>query len=174
LTFLKHRSRAPAIVVFRPQNREVDVNDALRRKIQALLDQHRTMRIATLRPDGWPQVTTVGYANDGFAIYFLCGKDSQKSSNLARDNRVSLAIDDDTPQVMQITGLSMAARADVVDDPAEGERALRLLFQRYPEQKELPGPLPAPAEVRIFRLTPTVISLLDYSKGFGHTDLVAC
>jgi nitroimidazol reductase NimA-like FMN-containing flavoprotein (pyridoxamine 5'-phosphate oxidase superfamily) len=144
----------------------------LKSKIQTLLDQHRTMRIATLRPDGWP--TTVGYANDGFAIYFLCGKDSQKASNLARDNRVSLAIDDDTPQVMEITGLSMAARADVVDDPIEGENVLRLLFQRYPEQKSVPGPLPTPADVRIFRLTPTVISLLDYSRGFGHTDLVAC
>ena len=150
------------------------MDDALKRKIQALLDQHRTMRIATLRPDGWPQVTTVGYANDGFAIYFLCGKDSQKSFNLARDNRVSLAIDDDAPQVMEITGLSMAARAGLVTDPVEGEKALRLLFLRYPEQKSLPGPLPTPADVRIFRLTPTVISLLDYSKGFGHTDLVAC
>jgi nitroimidazol reductase NimA-like FMN-containing flavoprotein (pyridoxamine 5'-phosphate oxidase superfamily) len=150
------------------------MDDILKRKIQALLDQHRTMRIATLRPDGWPQVTTVGYANDGFEIYFLCGKDSQKASNLAHDNRVSLAIDDDTPQVMEITGLSMAARAEAVDDPAEGENALRLLFQRYPEQKFMPGPLPTPADVRIFRLTPTVISLLDYSKGFGHTELVAC
>jgi len=150
------------------------MDDILKRKIQALLDQHRTMRIATLRPDGWPQVTTVGYANDGFTIYFLCGKESQKASNLARDNRVSLAIDDDAPQVMEITGLSMAARAEVVNDAVDGEKALRLLFQRYPEQKSVPGPLPTPADVRIFRLTPTVISLLDYSRGFGQTDLVAC
>lgn len=150
------------------------MDDMFRLKIQALLDQHRTMRIATLRPDGWPQVTTVGYANEGFAIYFLCGKESQKASNLARDNRVSLAIDDDTQQVMEITGLSMAARADAVTDPVEGEKALRLLFQRYPEQKSMPGPLPKPEDVRIFRLTPTVISMLDYSKGFGHADLLAC
>src|SRR5690242_13780784 len=150
------------------------MNDALKEKIQTLLDQHRTMRIATLRPDGWPQVTTVGYANDGFTIYFLCGKDSQKASNLARDNRVSLAIDDDTPQVMEITGLSMAARAEVVNDPIDGEKALRLLFERYPAQESMPGTLPTPADVRIFRLTPTVISLLDYSKGFGHTDLIRC
>ncbi|MEY9121514.1 nitroimidazol reductase NimA-like FMN-containing flavoprotein (pyridoxamine 5'-phosphate oxidase superfamily) [Bradyrhizobium yuanmingense] len=46
------------------------MDDTLRRKIQTLLDQHRTMRIATLRADGWPQVTTVGYANEGFTIYF--------------------------------------------------------------------------------------------------------
>lgn len=150
------------------------MDDTLRHKIQALIDQHHTMRIATLRPDGWPQVTTVGYANDGFAIYFLCGKDSQKASNLAHDNRVSLTIDDDMPQVMEITGLSMAARAEVVDDSVEGEKALRLLFERYPEQKSMPGPLPTPADVRIFRLKPTVISVLDYSKGFGHTELVTC
>ncbi|WP_049802035.1 pyridoxamine 5'-phosphate oxidase family protein [Bradyrhizobium ottawaense] len=143
-------------------------------QIQALLDQHRTMRIATLRPDGWPQVTTVGYANEGFAIYFLCGKDSQKAFNLARDNRVSLAIDDDPSLVREITGLSIAAHADVVNDPLEWEKALNLLFQRYPEQKSMPDPLPTPANVRIFRLIPMVISLLDYSKGFGHTELFTC
>jgi PPOX class probable F420-dependent enzyme len=150
------------------------MDENFKQQVLKLLDQHRTMRIATLRPDGWPQVTTVGYANEGFAIYFLCGPDSQKAVNLARDDRVSLAIDDDTPQVMEITGLSMAARARVVDDPAEAEKAMRLLFARYPEQKSLPGPMPAPEGVRIFRLMPTVISLLDYSKGFGHTDLVTC
>ena len=32
----------------------------------------------------------------------------------------------------------------------------------------------APEQVRIFRLTLLVISVLDYSKGFGHTDLVTC
>jgi len=77
-------------------------------------------------------VTTVGYANDGFAIYFLCGLDSQKASNLARDDRVSLAVDDDPAQVMDITGLSMAARATVVADPAEAEKAIGLLMSRYP------------------------------------------
>ena len=148
------------------------MDDALKRLILKLLDQHRTMRIATLRPDGWPQVTTVGYANEGFAIYFLCGLDSQKAANLARDNRVSLAIDDDTPQVMEITGLSMAARAQILADEAEAAKVMALLFARYPEQKSLPGPMPKPSDVRIFRLTPVVISVLDYSRGFGHTDLV--
>jgi len=150
------------------------MDENLRRKVQTLLDQHRTMRIATLRPDGWPQVTTVGYANEGFTLYFLCGRDSQKAANLARDDRVSLAIDDDAPQVMDITGLSMAARAQAVEDKAEAEKAMGLLFARYPEQKSLPGPMPSPEDVSIFRLTPTVISVLDYSKGFGHTDLVTC
>ena len=150
------------------------MDEAMRQKILALLDQHRIMTLATLRPDGWPQATTVGYANDGLTLYFLCGPESQKAANLARDERVSLTIDHDTPQVMDITGLSMAARAQVVVDPTEGEQALRLLLQKYPPQDALPLPMPTPADVRIFRVTPTVISVLDYSQGFGHTDLVTC
>ena len=150
------------------------MDEEIRQKILTLLDQHRIMTIATLRPDGWPQATTVGYGNDGLTLYFLCGPESQKAANLARDDRVSLTIDHDTPQVMDITGLSMAARATVVVDPTEGEKALRLLMQKYPPQDSLPLAIPTPADVRIFRVTPTVISVLDYSKGFGHTDLVTC
>jgi hypothetical protein len=34
--------------------------------------------------------------------------------------------------------------------------------------------MPAPNDVAIFRLTPEIVSVLDYSLGFGHADLVAC
>ena len=150
------------------------MDEEIRQKILAILDQHRIMTIATLRPDGWPQATTVGYANDGLTLYFLCGPDSQKAANLARDDRVSLTIDHDTPQVMEITGLSMAARAHAVVDPPEVDKVLRMLMVKYPQQESLPLPMPSPADVRIFRVTPAVISVLDYSKGFAHTDLVTC
>lgn len=146
----------------------------IRKKILTLLDQHRIMTLATLRPDGWPQATTVGYVNEGLTLYFLCGRESQKAANLARDDRVSLTIDHDTDKIMEITGLSMAAHAEAVTDRAEAERVLSLLPTKYPPQPDLPVRLPAPEDVRIFRLTPTVVSVLDYSKGFGHADLVAC
>jgi nitroimidazol reductase NimA-like FMN-containing flavoprotein (pyridoxamine 5'-phosphate oxidase superfamily) len=149
------------------------MDEELRQKILVLLDQHRIMTIATLRPDGWPQATTVGYVNDGLTLYFLCGLQSQKASNLARDDRVSLTIDHDTPEIMAITGLSMAARAQAVVDREEAMKVLRMLPLKYPEQKvPLSMPMPGPEDVRIFRVTPTVISVLDYSKGFGHSDLV--
>lgn len=151
------------------------MDDEIRTKILSLLDQHRIMTLATLRPDGWPQATTVGYVNEGLTLYFLCGLDSQKAANLARDDRVSLTIDHDTPDLMAITGLSMAARAEAVSDRAEAEKVLRMLPNKYPEQTTpLPIAMPTPDDVRIFRVTPTIISVLDYSKGFGHTDLVTC
>ena len=91
------------------------------------------MTVATLRPDGWPQATTVGYVNEGLTLYFLCGLDSQKAKNLARDDRLSLTIDHDTADLTTITGLSMAAHAHAVDDRAEAEKVLRMLPLKYPD-----------------------------------------
>lgn len=150
------------------------MDEEWKKKIVALLDGHRTMRIATNRPDGWPQTTTGGYANEGLSIYFLCGKDSQKAANLARDDRFSLTVDDDPDQVMQIRDLSMAAHARRVDDETEGARVLSLLFTRYPAQAAMEFDLPSPRDVALFELTPKVVSVLDYTLGFGHADLVVC
>jgi general stress protein 26 len=150
------------------------MDDKIKSKIMELLDQHRIMTVATLRPDGWPQATTVGYVNEGLTLYFLCGLDSQKAKNLAHDDRVSVTIDHDTPDLMAITGLSMAAHTQLVTDRVEAETVLRKLPLKYSEQVSLPVPMPTPNDVRIFRVTPTVISVLDYSKGFGHTDFVTC
>ena len=150
------------------------MDEEIRNKILSLLNQHRIMTIATLRPDGWPQATTVGYVNEGLTLYFLCGLESQKAKNLARDDRISLTIDHDTTDLMAITGLSMAGRAHAVNDRSDAEKVLRMLPLKYPDAPPLPVKMPTPDEIRLFRVTPTVISVLDYSKGFGHTDLVTC
>ncbi|HEX5960566.1 MAG TPA: pyridoxamine 5'-phosphate oxidase family protein [Rhodanobacteraceae bacterium] len=144
----------------------------IRKRILDLLDANRIMTIATLRPDGWPQATTVGYVNDGLAFWFLCGRDSQKAANLARDDRVSLTINGDPSDIMAITGLSMAARAIPVTDRAEAGKVLRLMPSKYPETKSLPVAMPTPDDVALFRIEPSVISVLDYTQGFGHADLV--
>jgi nitroimidazol reductase NimA-like FMN-containing flavoprotein (pyridoxamine 5'-phosphate oxidase superfamily) len=150
------------------------MNEDLRQKILRLLDEHRIMTVATLRPDGWPQATTVGYLNEGLTIYFLCGLESQKARNIARDDRISLTIDHDTPDLMAITGLSMAARATAVSDRAEVEKVLRLLPLKYAGAPPPPIEMPKWDEIRVFRVAPVVISVLDYTKGFGHTDVVTC
>ena len=150
------------------------MDQEIRQKILTLLDQHRIMTVATVRPDGWPQATTVGYVNEGLTLYFLCGLDSQKAKNLARENRVSVTIDHDTADLMKITGLSMAAHAYPVTDRGEAEKVINMLPSKYPDAPPLPFKMPTPDQVRLFRLEPVVISVLDYSKGFGHTDLVTC
>ena len=141
----------------------------MERKILVLLDQHRIMTIATLRRDGWPQATTVGYAHDGLILYFFCAAESQKAANIARDNRISLTIDSDTLDPMAIRGLSMAARVTLVRDRADVARIINLLLEKYPEYRAMS---PDMSMMCAMRVVPEVVSLLDYSKGFGHTDLL--
>ena len=145
---------------------------SIRTQIIGLLDEHRIMSLATLRPDGWPQATTVGYVNDGMTLYFLCGRDSQKARNLMRNDRVSLTIDHDVSDPMAIRGLSMAARAVLAPDQARMQQTMRrMLPKKYPEYVAPMGSMDL-SGVLIFKVTPVVISVLDYSKGFGHCDLV--
>ena len=151
------------------------MTDEIRRKILELLEQHRIMTIATLRPDGWPQATTVGYVSEDMTIWFLCGLESQKAKNLAIDNRVSITIDHDTPDIMAIAGLSMSARAHRVTGLDEANKVLANLPLKDADAPAMSPPLQMPTadQVALFRVEPEMISVLDYSKGFGHTDLVA-
>ncbi len=141
-----------------------------KRQIVDLLNEHRIMTIATNRDDGWPQATVVGYGNDGMVIYCRISHDSQKYANIMRDPRVSLAIAKDYPQPLQIKGLSIAATAAVVTDQGEIDHAAQIILHRYPEYKVMP-PLD-PKAVPTMRLTPEIVSILDYSKGFAHSNLV--
>lgn len=143
---------------------------AFKSQIIELLDQHRIMAMATNRVDGWPQATFVSYANDGLIIYCFVPRDGQKFANLTRDPRLSIAIGSDVRQPLQIRGLSMAAQASVVSDRGEISHAYALRLKRFPEYKVMPQP--DPTAVPLLRITPSVVSILDYSKGFGHTDLV--
>jgi hypothetical protein len=148
------------------------MDPSLRSKILRLLDEHRIMTLATLRPDGWPQATTVGYVSEGLRLYFMCGRESQKAANLARDNRVSLTIDHDVADPMSIRGLSMAAHAFPVDDAGLVRRVMaELLPKKYPEYIAMINETNL-AEMAMFAVAPHVVSVLDYGLGFGHADLV--
>ncbi len=151
--------------------------------ILRLLNEHRVMAIATNRPDGWPQTTLVGYVNDGFLLYCFIARNSQKHANILRDPRVSVAIGSDAPHPLDIKGLSFAAKASVVSDPSEIEHASELRLKRYPEYAALPPPVAQTGTAQrisrrpsrgviLLRIAPEIISVLDYSRGFGNADLV--
>jgi len=106
-------------------------------------------------------------------MYAIVGRESQKYANITRDPRVSIAVAKDYLQPLDIKGLSMAARVAVVEDAAELGRATALLFERYPEYKEYMSRWqPDVTSLAFVRIIPEIVSILDYSKGFGHTDLV--
>jgi general stress protein 26 len=135
-----------------------------------ILDDNRVMAIATNRPDGWPQATMVNYVHAGLVLYAFIGRHGQKAKNIAHDGRVSVALGHDSNRPLDTKGLSMAASGLLVDDKAEVDHAYGLLVQKFPEYKVMPKP--DSKETVLLRLTPEWISVVDYEKGFGHSELV--
>jgi nitroimidazol reductase NimA-like FMN-containing flavoprotein (pyridoxamine 5'-phosphate oxidase superfamily) len=137
--------------------------------IRAVVSEGKDLVVATVRPDGAPQATMVSYAGDGLRIYFGTSPQSQKARNLARDERVSIAINLPYRDWSQIRGVSLFGRARRLEDPAELARVGELFLVKF---SELAQYVSAGDELALFEVTPEMISLLDYRQGFGHTDLV--
>ena len=139
-------------------------------KAVGILDRYRLMTIATLRADGWPQATMVNYANEGLLLYFIISKQSQKYANIERDSRVSIVIGRDFEDPREIKALSIAANASDVRDPVQREHAVDLILARHPALAALGRP--DPAHSAVVRAYCSIVTILDYSTGFGHADVL--
>ncbi|MGN6057293.1 MAG: pyridoxamine 5'-phosphate oxidase family protein, partial [Sphingomicrobium sp.] len=117
-----------------------------------------------------PKATMVSYANDDILIYFIVSRQSQKFANIERDDRVSLVIGHDFHDPSTIRGVSIAARASEVRDPRQRAQAVKLLLERHPGLRKLERP--EAGHSAVMRANPEIITILDYSKGFGHADLL--
>ena len=144
-----------------------------RDQIVSILAENNDLTLATLRGDGYPQATTVSYASDDLVIYFGTMGKSQKAKNIAFCSKVSAAIDSPYANWEEIRSISLGGKAEVVEDTNEFEKASSLVTKKFPEAAKYESEFEAVMEDFVFiRIEPEVISLLDYSKGFGHTELV--
>jgi hypothetical protein len=56
-----------------------------------------------------------------------------------------------------------------VTEPEELQRVGELMFKKFPQISRY-AEFGAGTELALFRIDPRVISILDYSQGFGHTE----
>ena len=146
------------------------MDEALRSKILEVLRRHHTMTLATIRPDGYPQATTVNYIHDEFTLYFATDATSQKAGNIKLNNKVSVAIASETQNFYKLSGLSMAGLATRIDEKQRAEKLSLRLFQTLPQSKRY---VPQdPKQLAVYEITPVAIALVDYTSGFGKTYLV--
>lgn len=143
---------------------------AQREKIVAILDAADDLTIATNRADGYPQATVVSFVNDGMSIYFGTWAKSQKAQNIGRDPRVSIAITDPYKSWNDIKGLSIGGRARRLKDPEEMAKVGAIMMNKFPQIAEFTKTM-RETDMALFRVDAEAISILDYSKGFGYTEL---
>lgn len=133
-----------------------------------ILNDNKIMSIATVRPDGWPQSTIVGYANEGWRLYFLIYRTSQKFQNISRDERISVSIGHEPRELREIKAVYAGCNAREVTDTKERSRAWKLLAARHPNLTDLAPP--QKDEVATMVAECRYVSVLDYSQGLGHTE----
>ena len=84
-----------------------------------VLNQAKDITLATIRPDGYPQATTVNYVNEGLTIYVGVDKNSQKANNVRHCEKVSLTVNGRYTDWEHLHGLSMGALAEILEDADE-------------------------------------------------------
>lgn len=145
--------------------------ESQRQRIVSLLDAASDLTIATTREDGYPQATVVSFVNDGTKIYVGTGAAAQKAKNMARNDKVAVALTLPYTTWDQIKGLNLAGRAHRVTSPAEMKRVGELMFKKFPQIAQY-ATFGEQMDLALFRIDAEVVSILDYSQGFGHTETV--
>ncbi|MCX4529351.1 PPOX class F420-dependent oxidoreductase [Streptomyces sp. NBC_01551] len=76
----------------------------------------RTGKLSTVRADGSPHIAPIWFVLDGDSFVFNTGKDTVKGRNLARDGRVALCVDVDTPPFSYVVLQGRAEISEYADD----------------------------------------------------------
>lgn len=98
----------------------------LSEKARAFLDGTEFATIATVEPDGQPQLSPVWVKRDGDDIVFSTVKGRRKPANIARDPRVSVLV---VPREAPYTYLEVRGTATVSDDTDDA--LIQELSQKY-------------------------------------------
>lgn len=102
--------------------------------------------VATVNPDGSPQVTLVWADTDGENLYFNTSKGRVKDRNLRRDPRVSVSVFD--PEDPYGAAFTIRGHAELIED----ETALahiNSLTKKYTGQDEYPWLQPGEVRVKV-------------------------
>ncbi len=135
-----------------------------------VLNQAKDITLATIRPDGYPQATLVNFVNEGLNIFVGVGKDSQKANNVRHSNKVSLTVNGKYADWQHVHSLSMGGNAEILTDAAEIARIEAAMDAKFPDIGEW-SHSDQNHQLVFLKITPTVVSLLNYEKGVGHAEL---
>lgn len=85
-------------------------------KIDHFLQAFRSIWVSTTRPDGRPHAVPVWYVWDGRSVYFISGRQLQKSKNIAHQPWIIVHAGDGDDVII------LEGPADIVTDRAELEK----------------------------------------------------
>jgi PPOX class probable F420-dependent enzyme len=98
---------------------------SLSERARAFLEAKRFAVLATINPDGTPQLTTMWYELQGDEIMMNTKVGRAKEHNLRRDQRVAICVEDEYHYV------TCSGTAALIDDQPTAQADIRRLAERY-------------------------------------------
>lgn len=117
-----------------------------------LFEKKAFAHLATLMPDGSPQVTPVWIDYDGTHLLVNSAKGRQKDRNMRRDPRVAVSIQDpdDPYRYLQVRGEVAEITQEGADDQIDDRAQHYLGLDKYPHREE--------GEIRvIYKIKPEMV-----------------
>ena len=121
--------------VGRTRNTATPQNAMSSEEIAAFLARTLVARLGTIRPDGWIHLTPIWYMYERGLVQFCLGKERLHLSNLRRDTRATLLVDEDCRPGKgwhePVHSVMLAGEVGISDEPKATERGRRRLLARY-------------------------------------------
>jgi len=114
------------------------VADVLSEKARALITRPVLASLATLNPDGSPQITPLWVDLDGDDVVFNTAQGRKKARNLERDSRVAVTVidPDDQYNVVAFRGTVTEVTTDGADAHIDSLAKKYLGVDTYPMRRE--------------------------------------
>lgn len=158
----------------------MDVQEAAREWIA----KHWLMSVATAEPDGAPHVSGVVYISDGFTVYFLGRKNSNKVRNIRHDPRVSYTIWDPVSNFRDLKALQVAGEATILAGEERERIGKELVFAPgsrnarthgpyvYPHVQEIAKDTPIDPDFEVIAVRPRIARWNDNTVAIGNMAVI--
>ncbi len=153
------------------------MDERLKETIINYMREHNTMTLATT--DGeLPWAASVFYANDGLNLYFISEPSCRHASNIERNQKIAVTINEDYKDWREIQGIQLEGYAERMEGTVEKAKAMAIYVAKYPfVGKMLLSPqifstriAKAVAKIKFYKVVPRWIRFIDNRVEFGHKE----
>ncbi len=136
-------------------------------KINEYLNKTKFIVLATVDANQTPVLRSLGsFAADELAVYFTTHRSTGKVRQIRENPKVSILFQHENQELASFLNVSLTGDARELDSEEERQKAVLLLGNRNPRFRERAekGEI---SENTFFKLDPTEIKVVDFSKGAG-------
>jgi len=137
------------------------------RRATVLVQSRHTLTLATVGEAG-PWASSLSYVNDGFTFFFVSDPNSRHAANIGLDARVAATINDDFAAWIDIRGVQIEGRAELVSDLSTRADVLAKIFSRFPYLHAIESEakdVAAVSSCALFKISPSHVWLVDHERG---------